>query len=93
MTEAGADILIPHLGITADAATPDALDRAAERLHAFAGSLPAPRQTLVLAHGGPLARADDLQELLRHGIDLPPPCDGNGDGSSDLPDWSPGSTS
>ena len=71
MAAAGADILIPHMGLTTKgligADTAVSLEDAAERVQAMAD---AARTTnpdiLVLCHGGPIAEPDDAQYILDH---------------------------
>ena len=71
MAAAGADILIPHMGLTTKgligADTAVSLEDAADRVQAMAD---AARTTnpdiLVLCHGGPIAEPDDAQYILDH---------------------------
>ena len=71
MAEAGADILIPHMGLTTKgtigAATALTLDEAADRIQAMrdAAVRIAP-DILVLCHGGPIAEPSDAQYILDH---------------------------
>ena len=71
MTEAGADILIPHMGLTAKgligAGTALSLEDAAGRVQAMADAArSANPDILVLCHGGPIAEPDDAQYILDH---------------------------
>jgi predicted TIM-barrel enzyme len=75
MAKAGADVLIPHMGLTTKgligARTAMTLEHAARRVQALAD---AAREVnpdiLVLCHGGPIAEPDDAAVVLRltHGI-------------------------
>lgn len=76
MAEAGADILVPHVGLTtkgmigAKTVAPD-LATAARRVQAMADAAFAVRDDLiVLCHGGPIAEPSDVAEIFRttHGI-------------------------
>ena len=76
MAEAGADILVPHVGLTtkgmigAKTTAPD-LATAARRVQAMADAAFGVRDdVLVLCHGGPLAEPSDVAEVFRntHGI-------------------------
>ncbi len=68
MAEAGADILVPHVGLTSKGmigarSTLD-LDEAARRVQAMADSAKAVRpDILVLCHGGPIAEPDDAAAI------------------------------
>jgi predicted TIM-barrel enzyme len=71
MAKAGADVLIPHMGLTTKgsigAATALSLPEAAKRvqaLHDAAKSMNA--EILVLCHGGPIAEPPDAQYVLSH---------------------------
>jgi predicted TIM-barrel enzyme len=71
MTRAGADILIPHVGLTTKgtigASTALSLDEAARRvqqMHDAARRIN--RDVLVLCHGGPIAEPSDAQYVLDH---------------------------
>jgi predicted TIM-barrel enzyme len=69
MTEAGADLLIAHLGLTTKgtigAKTALTLDDAVVRVQAMADAAHAVRgDVLVLCHGGPIAEPDDAQYVL-----------------------------
>ncbi|MEU9872193.1 phosphoenolpyruvate hydrolase family protein [Actinomadura sp. NPDC048021] len=69
MTEAGADVLVPHVGLTTKgsigAGTSLTLDEAVERVQAMRDAAAAVRpDVLVLCHGGPIAEPDDAAYVL-----------------------------
>jgi predicted TIM-barrel enzyme len=69
MTEAGADILVPHMGLTTSgtigAQTAMTLDEAVTRVQATRDAAVAVRpDVLVLCHGGPIAEPADAQYVL-----------------------------
>lgn len=71
MAEAGADILIPHLGLTTKgligARTAVTLEEGARRVQAMRDAAVAvKRDVLVLCHGGPIAEPEDAQYVLDH---------------------------
>ena len=71
MAEAGADILIPHMGLTTKgtigATTAITLDEAARRVQAMHDAAKRiNREILVLCHGGPIAEPADAQYILDH---------------------------
>ena len=71
MAEAGADILIPHMGLTTKgligADTAVSLEDAASREQAMADAARQVRpDVLVLCHGGPIAEPADAQYILDH---------------------------
>ncbi|HAB12156.1 MAG TPA: hypothetical protein DCE47_10745 [Planctomycetaceae bacterium] len=71
MAEAGADILIPHMGLTTKgligAGTAVSLEDAATRVQAMADAARrAQPDILVLCHGGPIAEPADAQYILDH---------------------------
>ena len=71
MSEAGADILIPHMGLTTKgqigAGTAESLEEAATRVQAMADAArEAQPDILVLCHGGPIAEPADAQYILDH---------------------------
>jgi predicted TIM-barrel enzyme len=71
MARAGADILIPHLGLTTKgtigAETALTLDEAARRVQAMHDAAKRVNQeVLVLCHGGPIAEPADAQYILDH---------------------------
>lgn len=76
MAEAGADILIPHMGLTTKgsigASTAVTLEEAAARCQAMHDAAKQVNpEILVLCHGGPIAEPADAQYILDHteGID------------------------
>lgn len=69
MAEAGADVLVPHLGLTTKgmigAKTAVTLDEAVERVQAMCDAAKAVNpEILVLCHGGPMAEPEDVQYVL-----------------------------
>ena len=71
MTRAGADVLIPHMGLTTKgtigAKTAMTLDEAVARVQAMADAAKAINpDILVLCHGGPIAEPDDAAYVLAH---------------------------
>ena len=71
MAEAGADILIPHMGLTTKgtigASTAPSLEEAARRVQAMRdAAVSVQRDILVLCHGGPIAEPADAQFILDH---------------------------
>jgi predicted TIM-barrel enzyme len=71
MAEAGADILIPHMGLTTKgtigAATAKSLEEAANQVQAMHDAAKSVNpQILVLCHGGPIAEPEDAQFVLEH---------------------------
>ncbi len=71
MAEAGADILIPHLGLTTKgligARTAVTLEEGVRRVQAMRDAAVAvKRDVLVLCHGGPIAEPEDAQYVLDH---------------------------
>ena len=70
MAEAGADILVPHVGLTTKgmigAKSAMTLEVAAERVQAMADAAFRVRaDVLVLCHGGPIAEPSDVAEIFR----------------------------
>ncbi len=70
MTEAGADILVPHMGLTTagliGARTALSLDQAVRRVQALCDAARAINSDiLVLCHGGPIAEPDDAAYVLQ----------------------------
>ncbi len=68
MAQAGADILVPHVGLTtkgligASASTAPGLEEAVARVQAMADAARAVRpDVIVLCHGGPIAEPDDAR--------------------------------
>jgi len=71
MAKAGANVLIPHMGLTTKgsigARTALTLDDAARRVQAMHDAAKAENpDTLVLCHGGPISEPDDAQYILAH---------------------------
>lgn len=71
MTEAGADVLIPHMGLTTKgtigAKTALTLDDAVQRVQLLCDAARAINpDVLVLCHGGPIAEPDDAEYVLRN---------------------------
>jgi predicted TIM-barrel enzyme len=71
MARAGADVLIPHMGLTTKGAigakTALSLDEAARRVQELADAAKAVNpDVLVLCHGGPISEPDDVRYVLDH---------------------------
>ena len=71
MAEAGADVLVPHMGLTTKGAigarTALTLDESAKRVQAMRDAAVAVRpDILVLCHGGPIATTEDAQYIFGH---------------------------
>jgi predicted TIM-barrel enzyme len=71
MAEAGADVLVPHMGLTTKgsigANTAIGLDEAVERVQAMRDAAVAVRpDVIVLCHGGPIAEPADAAYVLEH---------------------------
>lgn len=71
MAEAGADVLVPHMGLTTSgsigAQTASTLEDAAKRVQAMRDAAVAIRSDiLVLCHGGPIASPEDAQYIFDH---------------------------
>jgi predicted TIM-barrel enzyme len=71
MAQAGADILIPHMGLTTKgsigAQTALTLEASAQRVQAMHDAARRVKpDILVLCHGGPIAEPDDAQYILDH---------------------------
>jgi predicted TIM-barrel enzyme len=71
MAEAGADILVAHLGLTTKgsigAKTSPTLDEAARRVQEMRDAAVAVRSdVIVLCHGGPIAEPEDVEYVLAH---------------------------
>src|SRR5881396_2528508 len=71
MAQAGADILIPHMGLTTKGAigaeTALTLEESARRIQAMHDAAKRiNREILVLCHGGPIAEPADAQYILDH---------------------------
>jgi predicted TIM-barrel enzyme len=70
MAEAGADILVPHVGLTTKgmigARSALSLAEAAKRVQAMADAARTVREdVIVLCHGGPIAEPEDVAEVFR----------------------------
>ena len=77
MTEAGADIIVAHMGLTTGgsigAETAKTLDQAAEEIEAIIETCKGiNKEILVLCHGGPIAEPSDVQYI----VDKVPSLDG-----------------
>ncbi|NJK81159.1 MAG: phosphoenolpyruvate hydrolase family protein [Chloroflexaceae bacterium] len=71
MAEAGADVLVPHMGLTTKGAigahTALTLDECAKRIQAMHDAARAVNpDVLVLCHGGPIAEPEDAAYILAH---------------------------
>jgi predicted TIM-barrel enzyme len=71
MAKAGADILIPHMGLTTKGAigakTALTLEQAAKRVQELADAAKAVNpEILVLCHGGPISEPDDVRFILNN---------------------------
>jgi predicted TIM-barrel enzyme len=71
MARAGADVLIPHMGLTTKGAigakTALSLEEAAKRVQELADAAKAVNpDVLVLCHGGPISEPDDVRYVLDH---------------------------
>ncbi|TLV04892.1 phosphoenolpyruvate hydrolase family protein [Klebsiella indica] len=71
MTEAGADILVPHMGLTTGgnigAETATTLDDCVSMINDWATAARAIRNdVIILCHGGPIATPDDAAYIIRH---------------------------
>src|SRR5207253_5603696 len=71
MAKAGADVLIPHMGLTTKgtigAHTAMTLDQAAKKVQAIADAAKKVRpELLVLCHGGPISEPEDAQYIIEH---------------------------
>src|SRR5438270_5762856 len=71
MARAGADVLIPHMGLTTKgsigARTALTLEEAARRVQAMHDAArEVSRDVLVLCHGGPIAEPEDAAYILQH---------------------------
>lgn len=71
MAEAGADVLVPHVGLTTSgtigAQTAITLDEAVAKVQAMHDAAKAVNpEILVLCHGGPIAEPDDAAYVLQH---------------------------
>jgi predicted TIM-barrel enzyme len=71
MAKAGADVLIPHMGLTTKgtigATTALTLDESVRRVQAMAEAAKKVRpDILVLCHGGPISEPEDAQYVIKH---------------------------
>ncbi len=71
MARAGADVLIPHMGLTTKgtigAQTALTLEQAAKKVQAIADAAKRVRpDILVLCHGGPISEPADAQYMIQH---------------------------
>ena len=71
MAQAGADVLVPHMGLTTKgaigAATALTLEESARRVQAMRDAAVAVNpDILVLCHGGPIAEAEDAKYIFEH---------------------------
>lgn len=71
MAQAGADVLIPHMGLTTKgtigATTALTLEESAKRVQALHDAAKAVNpDILVLCHGGPISEPEDAQYILKH---------------------------
>ncbi|AMV28468.1 TIM-barrel signal transduction protein [Gemmata sp. SH-PL17] len=71
MARAGADVLIPHMGLTTKGAigakTALSLEESAKRVQELANAAKAVNpEILVLCHGGPISEPDDVRYVLDH---------------------------
>jgi predicted TIM-barrel enzyme len=71
MAKAGADVLIPHMGLTTKgsigAKSALTLDQAAKRVQAMHDAAKTVRtDILVLCHGGPISEPEDAEFILKH---------------------------
>jgi predicted TIM-barrel enzyme len=71
MARAGADVLIPHMGLTTKgsigARTALTMEQASERVQALADAARSVNpDVLVLCHGGPISEPEDAQYVLSH---------------------------
>jgi len=71
MAKAGADVLIPHMGLTTKgtigAKSAFTLEESAARVQALANAAKQVNpEILVLCHGGPISEPDDVRYILKH---------------------------
>jgi predicted TIM-barrel enzyme len=71
MTEAGADVLVAHMGLTTKGAigakTAKTLESCVPLIDEIAGAAKGVRDdVIILCHGGPIAEPDDAQYILKH---------------------------
>jgi predicted TIM-barrel enzyme len=75
MTEAGADVVVSHMGLTTSgdigAETALDLETAAERVQAHCDAAKSVNEdVMVICHGGPIAWPDDAEYVLQHTEDV-----------------------
>lgn len=73
MTEAGADFIVPHMGVTVGgtigAASAKTLAQSVALIDAWAEAARRVRQdVIVIAHGGPIAMPEDVAYILEHSV-------------------------
>ncbi len=71
MTEAGADFIVPHMGVTTGgtigATTAKSLERSVELIDEWGEAARQVRKdVIVIAHGGPISSPEDVAYVLRH---------------------------
>jgi predicted TIM-barrel enzyme len=71
MAEAGADVLVPHMGLTTKgsigAETAVTLEESAQRVQAMRdAAIEINSEVIVLCHGGPIAEPEDAQYIFDH---------------------------
>jgi predicted TIM-barrel enzyme len=71
MAKAGADVIVPHMGVTAGgtigATTAKSLDESVALIDEWAEAARRVRKdVIIIAHGGPIATPDDVSYVLRH---------------------------
>jgi predicted TIM-barrel enzyme len=71
MTAAGADIIVAHMGVTVGgsvgASSAKSLDTCVAEIDAIAeAAMKVRKNVIVLCHGGPIARPDDANYILKH---------------------------
>jgi predicted TIM-barrel enzyme len=71
MTKAGADVLVPHMGLTTKgsigAETALTLEDSAKRVQAMRdAAVEVNPDVIVLCHGGPIAEPEDAQYIFEH---------------------------
>ncbi|MDO9072965.1 MAG: phosphoenolpyruvate hydrolase family protein [Rubrivivax sp.] len=71
MTEAGADFIVPHMGVTTGgtigATTSKSLDHCVELIDAWGEAARRVRKdVIVIAHGGPISMPEDVAYVLKH---------------------------
>ena len=67
MTEAGADFIVPHMGVTTDATSAKTLAQSAQLIDEWAEAARKVRKgVIVIAHGGPISMPEDVAYILQH---------------------------